>query len=136
MNKSQQRQQTYTSRTEVRPTRFWIRSFSSEKIGQPVQNCCCNMRGQSEEWATSPRLGLVSRSLAFGVSFRQCPANVKALRISHSTIKEILSRQLGLRQFSQSSVLEQVLDNQKSPRARDSRALLAILLRLQDNSFE
>jgi hypothetical protein len=37
------------------------------------------MRGQSEAWPTTLRLGLVSYNLPFAVSFRQYPPNVKAL---------------------------------------------------------
>jgi hypothetical protein len=57
-------------------------------------------------------------------------------RTSHHTIKEILSRQLGLREFSRRWVSHTLSDDQKANRARDSRAILAILQRLQDNSFE
>jgi hypothetical protein len=51
------------------------------------------------------------------------------LRTSHSTIKEILSHQLGLRKFSRRWVTHRLSDDQKVSRARDSRALLAIFLR-------
>jgi hypothetical protein len=57
-------------------------------------------------------------------------------RTSHSTIKEIFSHQFGLWKFSRRRVPYKLSDDQKATRARDSRALLAILLRLQANSFE
>jgi hypothetical protein len=60
----------------------------------------------------------------------------KHFHTSHSTIKEILSRQLGLRKFSRRRVPYPLSDDQKATRAPNSRALLAFLLLLQHNSFE
>jgi hypothetical protein len=58
------------------------------------------------------------------------------LRTSHHIIKEILRRQLGLRKFSRRWAPHTLSDDQKANRVRDSRVLLAILQRLQDNSVE
>jgi hypothetical protein len=60
----------------------------------------------------------------------------KHFRASHYIIKEILGCQLGLRKFSRRRFPYRLSDDQKATRARDLRALLAILLRLQDDSFE
>jgi hypothetical protein len=56
--------------------------------------------------------------------------------ISHTIIKDIFSRQVGLRRFSPRWVLHQLSKDQKAARVRDSMAVLTILRRLQDNSFE
>jgi hypothetical protein len=60
----------------------------------------------------------------------------KHFRASHYTIKEMLGRQVGLRKFSRRWVRYRLSDDQKAVLLRDSKALLAILRRLQDNSFE
>jgi hypothetical protein len=60
----------------------------------------------------------------------------KHFHSSRTTIKEILSRRLGLRKFPRRWAPHQLSDHQKDVRVRDSKALLAILRRLQDNSFE
>jgi hypothetical protein len=60
----------------------------------------------------------------------------KHFHASHTTIKDILSRQLGLMRFSRRWVPHQLSEDPKAARVRDSMVLLAILRRLQDNSFE
>jgi hypothetical protein len=60
----------------------------------------------------------------------------KHFRASHYSIKEMLGRQVDLRKFSRRWVRYRLSDDQKAFRVRDSKALLAILRRLQDNSFE
>jgi hypothetical protein len=60
----------------------------------------------------------------------------KYFRASHYTIKEFLSRQFGLRKFARRKVPDRLSDDENATRAWHLKALLAILLRLQDNSFE
>jgi hypothetical protein len=60
----------------------------------------------------------------------------KHLHTSHTTIKDILRRQLGLRRFSRRWVPHQLSEDQKTALVRDSIARLAIVRPLQDNSFE
>jgi hypothetical protein len=55
----------------------------------------------------------------------------KHFHASFITNKEILSYQLGPRKFSRRLVPHRLSDDQKASRVRDSRALLAILRRLQ-----
>jgi histone-lysine N-methyltransferase SETMAR len=60
----------------------------------------------------------------------------KHFHASLTTNKEILSRQLGPSKVSRSWVPHRLSEDQKAARVRDSRALLAILDRSQDNSLE
>jgi hypothetical protein len=116
--------------------RFCIQYFSNGKISQPVQNWCCNMRGQSKAWPTPSDLGSSLATFLLEFSFASARQMSNHFHTSHYTIKDILGYQLGLRKFSRRRVRYRISDNQKATRTRNLRALLAILLRLQDNSFD
>jgi hypothetical protein len=91
----------------------------------------------------NPRPGRLSSDLRSSLTaflwefpFASARQMSKHFHASLTTNKEILSRQLGPRKFSRRWVPHRLSDDQKDARVRDSRALLAILRRLQDNSFE
>jgi hypothetical protein len=81
------RQQIDTLRTEVRPTRFCIQSFSSGKMGQTVQNWFCNMRRQSEAWPTPSDLGSSLAAFLLEFLFASTRQMSRHSRTSHNTIK-------------------------------------------------
>jgi histone-lysine N-methyltransferase SETMAR len=94
------------------------------------------MGGRSEASAAPIRLGSPLAALLLEFPSASAGQMAKHFRASHYAIKEMLGRQVDLRTFSRRWVRYRRSDDQKAVRVRDSKALLAILRRLQDNSFE
>jgi hypothetical protein len=93
-----------------------MQSFSSGKMSQPVQNWCCNMRGQSKTWPAHSDLGSSLAAFLLEFPFASAHQMSKHFRASHYTIKEILDRQLALSKFARRTVLYQLSDDQKATR--------------------
>jgi DNA-binding CsgD family transcriptional regulator len=68
--------------------------------------------------------------------FASAPIIAMHFNISHSTVKNILSQELGLRKFSRRLVLHQLSDPQKKFRASISVELLALLNQYSELQFE
>jgi hypothetical protein len=105
----------------------WVSRF---KTGLPI--------GEDNPRPGRPPSDLGSSLAAFLLKFPFASARQmsKHFHASLTTNKKILSRQLGPRKLSRRRVPHRLSDDQKAARVRDSRALLAILRRVQDNSFE
>jgi transposase len=105
----------------------WVSRF---KTG--VATCEDNLRSGRP----SSHLGSSLAAFLLEFPFTNTHQMSRNFHTSHYTIKEIVSRQLGLRKFSRCWVPYKLSDDQKATKARDSKVLLAILFSLRDNSFE